>query len=234
MKALGKRLNLRQIKIWTYAFFLTNTYGIKLQKIIKSLEKKMIRLQYARQLLEKLHIDIHVQNIEHLPSSGPFLLIVNHRSIIDPLIIDILLQDKDIFVLWIAKKELYDSLLFGNAVRNGGCIRVSREKTDMPQFFSDIKKGITNGDSICIFPEGTRNRTEKELLAFKEGVRIISLKFKLPILPVYIQTNTDKVLDIATKIDQRSNITVIVGDMIDYKNKENIETLYREMFNIQD
>ena len=226
-------MNLQQIKIWTYAFFLTNIYGIKLQKIIKSLEKKMIRLKYSRQLLEKLNIDIHIQNIEHISSNGPFLFIVNHRSIIDPLIIDILLQDKDIFGLWIAKKELYDSMLFGNAVRNGGCIRVSREKTDMPQFFSDIKKGITNGDSICIFPEGTRNRTDKELLDFKEGVRIISLKFKLPILPVYIHTNTDKVLDTATKTDHKSNITVIVGDIIDYKNKENIETLYREIFNIQ-
>ena len=227
-------MNLQQIKIWTYAFFLTNIYGIKLQKIINSLEKKMIRLQYSRQLLEKLHIDIHIENKEYLPSNGPFLLIVNHRSIIDPLVIDILLQDKDIFGLWVAKKELYDSMLFGNAVRNGGCIRVSREKTDMPQFFSDIKKGVSNGDSICIFPEGTRNKTEKELLTFKEGVRIISLKFKLPILPIYIQTNTDKVLDIATKTDQRSNITVKIGNLIDYKNKENIETLYREMFNIQD
>ena len=227
-------MNLQQIKIWIYAFFLTNIYGIKLQKIIKSLEKKIIRLQYSRQLLEKLHIDIHVQNIERLPSNGPFLLIVNHRSIIDPLIIDILLQNKNIFGLWVAKKELYDSLLFGNAVRNGGCIRVSREKTDMSQFFSDIKKGVTNGDSICIFPEGTRNKTEKELLTFKEGVRIISLKFKLPILPVYIETNTDKVLDIATKTDKKSNIRVNVGNLIDYRNKENIETLYREMFNIQD
>lgn len=227
-------MNLQQIKIWTYAFFLTNIYGIKLQKIIKSLEKKIIRLQYSRQLLEKLNIDIHVQNIELLPSNGPFLLIVNHRSIIDPLIIDILLQNKNNFGLWVAKKELYDSLLFGNAVRNGGCIRVSREKTDMSQFFSDIKKGVTNGDSICIFPEGTRNKTEKELLTFKEGVRIISLKFKLPILPVYIETNTDKVLDIATKTDKKSNITVNVGNLIDYRNKENIETLYREMFNIQD
>jgi len=227
-------LNLQQIKIWIYAFFLTNIYGIKLQKIIKSLEKKIIRLQYSRQLLEKLNIDIHVQNIELLPSNGPFLLIVNHRSIIDPLIIDILLQNKNNFGLWVAKKELYDSLLFGNAVRNGGCIRVSREKTDMSQFFSDIKKGVTNGDSICIFPEGTRNKTEKELLTFKEGVRIISLKFKLPILPVYIETNTDKVLDIATKTDKKSNIRVNVGNLIDYRNKENIETLYREMFNIQD
>ena len=227
-------MNLQQIKIWTYAFFLTNIYGIKLQKIIKSLEKKIIRLQYSRQLLEKLNIDIHVQNIELLPSNGPFLLIVNHRSIIDPLIIDILLQNKNNFGLWVAKKELYDSLLFGNAVRNGGCIRVSREKTDMSQFFSDIKKGVTNGDSICIFPEGTRNKTEKELLTFKEGVRIISLKFKLPILPVYIETNTDKVLDIATKTDKKSNIRVNVGNLIDYRNKENIETLYREMFNIQD
>ena len=225
-------MNIHEIKLWAYTFFLTNSYGIKLQKIIKSSEKKIIRLDYSQKLLKKLHIDVSIQNIEQLPKEGPFLLVANHRSIIDPLIIDILLQNKNIFGLWLAKSELYDSLLFGNAVRNGGCIRVPKEKTNMAQFFSDIKKGIANGDSICIFPEGTRNKTEEELLTFKEGVRIISLKFKLPILPVYIQTNTDKVLDIAAKTNEKSTITVKIGNIIEYKNRKNIEMVYREMFNI--
>ena len=226
-------MKIHEIKIWAYAFFLTNIYGIKLQKIIPSLEKKIIRLQYAKKLLKKLRITVHIQNIEDLPKDGPFLIIVNHRSIIDPLIIDILLKDEDIFGLWIAKKELYDSIFFGNAVRNGGTIRVSREKANMLQFFSDIRKGVRQGDSICIFPEGTRNKTENGLLPFKEGVRIISLKLKLPILPIYIETNSAQVLSAALKTDEKSNITVTIGDLINYKSKDNIETLYREMFHIQ-
>jgi 1-acyl-sn-glycerol-3-phosphate acyltransferase len=230
---LESTLNIHEIKIWVYAFFLTNKYGIKLQKIPKHSDKKQLRLDYAKKLFDKMNIDVNIEDSTKVPNDGQYIFLVNHRSIIDPLVLDIALQNSPIFGLWIAKTELYDSLLFGNAVRNGGCIKVSRDNTQIREFFSNIKKGLEKGSSICIFPEGTRNKTEDSLLTFKEGVRIIALKNKLPILPVYIRTRTDTSLNQALK-DSRcvSKITVEFGDPITYNNKENIETLYRKIFSI--
>jgi 1-acyl-sn-glycerol-3-phosphate acyltransferase len=227
-------LNIHEIKIWTYAFFLTNIYAIKLRKILKDEEKKPIRLKYSKKILKKLHITVQLENPEKIPETGQYLFVINHRSIIDPLIIDIALKDSHIFGLWLAKKELYDSLLFGNAVRNGGCIRVSRGNTDMRQFFSDIKEGLARGSSICIFPEGTRNKTEKTLLDFKEGVRIISRKNRLPIVPVYIRTQSNKTLDLSLKTDKTSEISIMFGDIIPYKESQDIKTRYQDMFQIED
>jgi 1-acyl-sn-glycerol-3-phosphate acyltransferase len=105
----------------------------------------------------------------------------------------------------------------------------------MSGFFSDIKAAVKRGESIFIFPEGTRNKTGKPLATFKEGARIIALKNRLPILPLYIKTDTGEALKNAlddSKLEQE--VTIVIGDIIDYKNKTNLEVLYREMFSLDE
>lgn len=226
-------MNFNQIKLLTYAFFVTNKYGIRLGKISDPMEKKKVRLEYSQKILAKLNIKIHVENAEKLPQDGQYLILSNHRSIIDPLIIDIALQNTKTFGLWISKKELYNSLFFGNAVRNGGAIRLDREGKDMSSLFSDIKNGLEEGSSICIFPEGTRNKTELDLLEFKNGSRIIALKNKIPILPVYIETNSNVALKNGLlDNDKEQEVTICIGNLINYKDKRDTETTYRDMFGL--
>ena len=52
---------------------------------------------------------------------------------------------------------------------------------------------IKSGTSICIFPEGTRNRNEDELdlLPFHEGSFKIATKAKCPIIPIAISNSAD-------------------------------------------
>jgi len=102
----------------------------------------------------------------------------------------------------------------------------------MRGFFSEIKSAVKEGNSIFIFPEGTRNKSEKSLLDFKEGFRIIALKNRLPILPIYIETHSDKALDNTLNNKPHQTISIVVGDLIDYKEKANIEGLYKGMFKI--
>jgi 1-acyl-sn-glycerol-3-phosphate acyltransferase len=79
-------LNLKQINMAIYATYLTNKYGFKLKKVKTAKEKKALRLEYSLTLLSKLNISIKVTNKENIPNDGKYLLISNHRSIIDPLI----------------------------------------------------------------------------------------------------------------------------------------------------
>jgi len=133
----------------------------------------------------------------------------------------------------VSKKELYNSFFFGLFVRNAGSVLLDREKSQMSGFFSDVKKGVRKGSSIFIFPEGTRNQTDKPLSTFKEGSRIIALKNRLPILPVYIKTNAGEALKNALKDNtHKQELTIVIGDIIDYKEKGNLETLYREKFSL--
>ena len=232
---IGYRLNFYQIKMGLYATFLTNRYGLKLKKITSDAEKKRVRLEYAQKLLSALNINVVVKGEERLTKEGQFLLISNHRSIIDPLIIEIAIKGTDIFGLWISKKELYNSFFFGLFTRNGGSILIDRESKEMSNFFKDIKSNVDNGNSIFLFPEGSRNKEETDLSNFKDGARIIALKNRLPILPVYIGINTNDVLKSALKKRQQQlHVTIEIGDYIDYKDRSvELEEAYRNIFNLQ-
>ncbi len=217
-----------------YSTVVTNFYGFKLTKFKNSKDKKRLRIDYANRLLNKLNIKIKVINEEKLPQDGQYLLISNHRSIIDPLIVEIATQNSSIFGYWIAKKELYDSLFFGKFTRNAGTILLDREASQMSGFFKDIKSCVKDGNSVFIFPEGTRNKTDAELTEFKEGSQIIAIKNRLPILPVFIRSKADGILKSAINDSTEQRIIEIeIGDIIDYKDKTMpLEEAYRKQFNI--
>jgi len=224
---------LKKIQQLLYSLYLTNRYGLMLKMAQDPQEKKKIRLAYSKAQLASLHIEIIIENKEKLPLDGQYLLLSNHRTVIDPLIIETALENTGIFGLWIAKKELYNSFFFGLFVRNAGSILIDREKSQMSGFFADVKRGVQKGHSIFIFPEGTRNATNKPVASFKEGSRLIALKNKLPILPVYIKDNAREILREALYDNsQKRKITIVVGDVIDYRDKIDLESRYKEIFNI--
>jgi len=214
-----------------YATYLTNKYGLKLKKLKNSKEIFNLRLEYAQLILNKLNISVEVINKEKLPKNGQYLLISNHRSIIDPLIIDMALKDTEINGFWVAKKELYNSLFFGTFTRNAGTVLLDRDASNMAPFFKDTKKIVKEGHSIFIFPEGTRNKENTPLSSFKEGSRIIALKNRLPILPVHIKSNANKVLkDALINRSKDLKIQIEIGDIIEYKDKTSLEENYRKQF----
>ena len=215
-----------------YSLYLTNKFGLKLKKAKTNSELKQLRLEYGRILLSRLNIEVNVSGLEKFDHDGQYLLLSNHRSIIDPCIIEVALKDTRILGYWVAKKELYYSFFFGLFVRNGGSILLDRDAIKMNSFFSSIKATLSRGSSIFVFPEGTRNKMGTDLGEFKDGSRIIAIKNKLPMLPVYIKTNANEVLHTAiNKREKGLHIDIEFGDVIDYKDRTmGLEQLYRERF----
>jgi len=226
-------VTLNAIKQAIYGLYLTNSFGLRLKYTNDPMQKKHLRYAYSVAQLEALNITIKVENKEKLPTKGQYLLVSNHRSIIDPPILEVALRETSIFGSWISKKELYNSFFFGLFVRHAGSILLDREKSQMSSFFAEIKETVASGDSIFIFPEGTRNKTEKLLLPFKDGSRIIAVKNRLDILPVYIKDNANEVLEKALNNKNiHQEIHVVIGDRIPYKEKSNLEETYRKIFSL--
>jgi 1-acyl-sn-glycerol-3-phosphate acyltransferase len=231
----GNLVTFNTIKQAIYGLYLTNTFGYRLKNIKDPMEIKRLRHAYSAAQLDTLHISVKIENPEKLPQDGQYLVIINHKSIIDPPITEVALENTEIFGPWISKKELYNSFFFGLFVRNAGSILLDREKNQMSGFFAETKEAVKRGESIFIFPEGTRNKTDAPLTTFKEGSRIIALKNRLPILPLYIKTDADQVLKNAlndSKLEQE--VTIVIGDIIDYKEKTSLEILYRKMFSLDE
>ena len=227
-------MTLNQIKMAFYALILTNKYGLKLRKTNDPVEITRLRLDYAEVLLSKLNIGVEVIGKENIEQGGQYLIISNHRSIIDPLVIEIALKDKDIHSLWIAKKELYNSFFFGVFTRNSGSILLDRESSQMGSFFNDIKAEVKQGHSISVFPEGSRNKADTPLAEFKKGSQIIAVKNRLQMLPVFIQTNTNEVLMESIKHNTKDlEVTIEIGGLIDYKDRSRtLEEAYKHQFNL--
>jgi 1-acyl-sn-glycerol-3-phosphate acyltransferase len=227
-------LTLNQIKSAIYALFLTNKYGIKLRKVHDPVEVTRLRLEYAEVLLSKLNISVEVEGAEKIDQGGQYLILSNHRSVIDPLVVEIALKNKDIPSLWIAKKELFNSFFFGSFTRNAGSILLDRDSKQMGSFFKDIKTRVEQGYSINVFPEGVRNKENSILSEFKNGSEVIAMKNRLQILPVFIKDNANAVLMEAIKYNTRDlKVTIEVGDLIDYKDRSRtLEESYRHRFDI--
>jgi 1-acyl-sn-glycerol-3-phosphate acyltransferase len=186
-------------------------------------EVTRLRLEYSEVLLSKLNIDVEVIGREKIEQGSQYLIVSNHRSIIDPLVIEIALKDKDVHGLWIAKKELFNSFFFGTFTRNSGSILLDRESSQMGSFFSDVKAAVAEGYSISVFPEGSRNKLE-----------IIAVKNRLQILPVFIRDNTNSVLMESIKYNTRGlRVTIAIGDLIDYRDRSRtLEEAYKQQFNL--
>ena len=127
---------------------------------------------------------VTVEGQENIPKDRAVLYIGNHRSYFDILVTYTTVPGSCGFV---AKKELARIPLLKNWMDLIHCLFLDR--SDIKQGLQMILAGceeIKSGTSICIFPEGTRNKTKDTFLPFHEGSFKIAEKAGVPIIPMTI------------------------------------------------
>lgn len=127
---------------------------------------------------------------ERIPRDQAVLYVGNHRSFFDILIIYSLVPNLTGFV---AKKEMEKIPFLSTWMKLVNCLFLDRN--DMKQGLKVVLEGIEKmkqGISICIFPEGTRNKSddETELMPFKEGSLKMAEKTGCLIIPVAMNHNS--------------------------------------------
>ena len=112
------------------------------------------------------------------------IYVMNHQGIIDIVGLEALQNNH---LKWVAKKELFDALWFGNLLRFGDMISLDRgNKVGLIKLLKDVKRTVEETDrSIAIFPEGTRAKDQK-VLPFKQGTNMIAKKLGLKVQPIVI------------------------------------------------
>ncbi len=110
------------------------------------------------------------------------MIIMNHASFIDIPVIEATFPSD---MVWVAKKELFDTPFFGLLLKLPENIRLDREDRKALVHLLKEAKEKSQHKTIAIFPEGTRARGDK-LLPFKPGAKIIADRLGLKVQPVLI------------------------------------------------
>jgi len=155
---------------------------------------------------------LKVSGKDFLPKEK-FMLVCNHRSIVDPLITMGALKEHRLS--FIARKEVYWIPIISKLMHRCQCFCLDRD--DMKESAKTIRKASrwikADNGSIGVFPEGTRNR-EEEMLPFMNGAFKIAKKANCPIVVATLK-NTEKV---AKRAPFRS--TTVYLDIVGVLDKE--------------
>jgi len=152
---------------------------------------------------------------ENVPKDQPVLYIPNHRSYFDILLIYSKVPGLTGFV---AKDSMLRYPVLRRWMQKLYCLFLNRDnpreglKTIL-QGIEYVKRGI----SICIFPEGTRNKTDELFLPFKEGSLKIAEKTGCLIIPVALN-NTAEIFENHMPWIHKCHVVLQYGTPIDPKN----------------
>lgn len=148
---------------------------------------------------------------DRIPQDTPVLYVGNHRSYFDILMTYVRVPRP---TGYIAKKEMLRYPLLVNWMKNLHCLFLDRDdlKEGMKTILAAIDK-MKSGISICIFPEGTRNRVADTFLPFHAGSLKIAEKSRCPIVPMAIVNAGDIFEDHLPKI-KKTKVIIEYGEPI--------------------
>ena len=127
---------------------------------------------------------VEVRGREHLPQRGSACVVVaNHQSAYDICALNACIG---IPFKWVMKADLRRMPLVGRACEASGFIFVDETRvSSITHTIEDAKRVLSTGNSIFIFPEGSRTETGR-MTRFKKGAFVMASELDVPILPVTI------------------------------------------------
>lgn len=158
--------------------------------------------------LFKIFYRFKVEARQNISSQGPLILVSNHLSYLDPIVLGLVCKRK---IYFMAKEELFKIPLFRLLIKVLYAFPVKRGKFDR-KALEKVLKFLSQGKIVGLFPEGTRHR-EGKLGPFNPGVAMLALKSGVPIIPVVI-SGTDKVYPQGSILPRFPRIAVKVGSPI--------------------
>ena len=127
---------------------------------------------------------VKFHNREQLDIPAPYIVIGNHQSGMDPVVMAVGVRHEQIAL--VGKRELSAGGALNKIMKNLHVVLVNRHNTDMEAMRACMKV-VREGHILGIFPEGTRHH--KGLMEeLESGVAMIALRAGVPLIPMLIPT----------------------------------------------
>ena len=162
----------------------------------------------ARRLLSATGVGPTLEGIERIPESESFVLIANHSSYLDGLVLIAVLPRP---VAFVAKRELEENVFTRVFLQRLGCLFVERfDRARGAEDAREITARLDRGESIGVFPEGTLHRMPG-LLPFHLGGFLAAVQAGVPVVPVTLR-GTRSILRDQSLFPRRGRVRVHVGE----------------------
>jgi putative phosphoserine phosphatase/1-acylglycerol-3-phosphate O-acyltransferase len=187
----------------------------------------IVNLEVQRLALSLLHpslfpyLRLGVEGVERIPTSGPAILVGNHRSYFDPVAIALLLARTNRTVRFLGKKEVFDAPVVGQIAAAMGGIRVDRGTgSDAP--LRAAADALAAGDLVAMMPQGTIPRGAafyEPVLKGRWGAARLAAMTGAPVIPLGLW-GTEKVWPRSARVPNVLNIidpphvSVVVGSPV--------------------
>lgn len=135
-------------------------------------------------IIFKLFFRLKVTGQQNIPQDGPFIIVANHSSLLDPVILGVSVRPKIIFI---AAAYLFEIHWLGYLLRKANSIPINRENyTSNIKYLKQALKILQKSGVLGIFPEGGVDR-QKDDLPIKAGAAFLATRVGVPIVPIRIK-----------------------------------------------
>ena len=192
-------------KKWPTEVFSDESSGTKIPVNVSDIQK--LGLLFARPEVFPF-AKTTIEGIEHVPHSGPVILVANHRSYFDVFAVAMMVARTGRTVRFLGKKEVFDAPLIGQMASLLGGIRVDRASgSDEP--LEQAARSLNSGEMVAIMPQGTipRGRTFFDpVLRGRWGAARLAMMTNATVIPIGLW-GTEKVWPRSSKIPDVFNLS---------------------------
>jgi len=140
-------------------------------------------MRFLAWILTSLLYRVDVRGAEQVPDSGPALVVCNHVSFVDPVILSGAIRRPMRFVMWYRIFEIPVLKFFFKQAKAIPIASAREDETIMKAAFEAVDAELAAGHVVCIFPEGGITR-DGEIQRFRPGVEKILQRRPVPVVPV--------------------------------------------------
>lgn len=140
-------------------------------------------IRFMAWLLIKMAYRLRTSGNEHIPDEGAALLVCNHVSLVDSLVI---MSASPRPVRFVMDHRIFRTPLLSYIFRHSGAIPIASAKEDaalMEKAFGEVSRALKNGELVAIFPEGSLTY-DGEMQTFRPGVTRILEGDPVPVVPM--------------------------------------------------
>ena len=140
-------------------------------------------LRFLAWIITNVIYRLRPKGLEHIPAAGPAIIVCNHVSYIDPVILAGVVKRQMRFVMWY---KIFQMPLLNFIFRTMKAIPIASAREDrdvMNDAFEFVDAELAAGNIVCIFPEGAITR-DGEIARFRPGLEKIIARRPVPVIPV--------------------------------------------------